>query len=77
MIAGVQAGGIAGRGVLVDWLSWWEANHDGTAPAPNASTDVPLAEVKATLEAQGTELQPGDLLLIRTGALLCCRLLHC
>ena len=73
----MQAGGIAGRGVLVDWLSWWEANHDGAAPAPNASTNVPLAEVKATLEAQGTELQPGDLLLIRTGALLCCRLLHC
>ncbi|WP_430331171.1 cyclase family protein [Rhodococcus sp. ACT016] len=56
-----QARGIAGRGVLLDvarfrGLDWLEA---GTAIGPG--------ELDQVTEAQGVEVGPGDILLIRTG----------
>ncbi|PWN51479.1 hypothetical protein IE53DRAFT_313848 [Violaceomyces palustris] len=63
-----DAGGIAGRGVLVDWLSWYESkNGPGSAPKPYTRHEIPLSEIKETLKAQGTTLRPADILLIRSG----------
>jgi hypothetical protein len=62
----VQNGGIAGRGVLVDWLSRYEGKN-GKGPSPEVTYSIPLQEIKQTLEAQKTTLIPGDILIIRTG----------
>lgn len=55
--------GVAGRGVLVD-----VAAHLGAGGyEPLGSHPITVEEVQGALDAQGTELQPGDLLCIRTG----------
>lgn len=57
--------GIAGRGVLVDVAGWHQAaGRSWQALEPSAVT---VADLEATLAAQGTELQPGDLLCVRFG----------
>jgi hypothetical protein len=65
-LSGVQSGGIAGRGVLVDWLSWYEGTK-GKALSPEITHSIPLREIEQTIEAQNTKLMPGDMLIIRTG----------
>ncbi|SJX62710.1 uncharacterized protein SRS1_10959 [Sporisorium reilianum f. sp. reilianum] len=60
-------GGIAGRGVLVDWVHWWESTQPTPVPAGNASFQIPLAQIKEVLEWQNTQLRTGDILLLRTG----------
>lgn len=62
-------GGIAGRGVLVDWVHWWEATKSPqeALPAANSSYPIPLSQIKEVLAWQKTELRPGDILLLRTG----------
>lgn len=64
-----MAGGIAGRGVLVDWVRWWEETKTPTQPIPpaNSSYPIPLADIKAVLQWQKVTLKPGDILLLRTG----------
>ena len=52
--------GIVGRGVLVD-----VARHRDLAP--NEPTVIETADLDAALDAQGTRLEPGDVLLMRTG----------
>ncbi len=57
--------GIAGRGVLIDVVGWFADTGRNWDPlAPTALTADDLA---ATLDHQGVELEPGDLLCIRTG----------
>ncbi|GAC95152.1 hypothetical protein PHSY_002727 [Pseudozyma hubeiensis SY62] len=63
----VDNGGIAGRGVLIDWASWAASRNGGQTPRPDQSYTISLADLQACLEQQGTELKHGDLLLIRTG----------
>ena len=63
----VENGGIAGRGILIDWASWYAAQHAGHMPEANKDNAISLADLKACLEHQGTHLQPGDILIIRTG----------
>ena len=62
-------GGIAGRGVLVDWVHWWESTKSPDEPIPpaNSSYPIPLSQIKEVLAWQKTELRTGDILLLRTG----------
>mgnify|MGYP002630888643 CR=1 FL=1 len=57
--------GIAGRGVLIDVGSWLATTTGPFDPlVPRAIT---VEDLRATLDAQGVGLDPGDLLCIRTG----------
>jgi kynurenine formamidase len=57
--------GLVGRGVLVD-VARHLADTD-MAFEPTTARAITLAELTATIEAQGSELRPGDMLLLRTG----------
>ncbi|KJX92216.1 hypothetical protein TI39_contig5889g00005 [Zymoseptoria brevis] len=61
-----ERGGIVGRGVLVDWLSWYEKHH-GDRPSAVSRHEIPVSELDETLKWQGTTTRPGDILLIRSG----------
>ncbi|KAK6062413.1 hypothetical protein SCUP234_07321 [Seiridium cupressi] len=69
-VNGIQAWaeqGIVGRGVLVDLHSWREAHSEFSAYNTFDSTGIPLADLEACLKAQGTKLEFGDILFIRSG----------
>ena len=57
--------GIAGRGVLADAARWRE--RQGRPLQVDATQYIEPEELMATLEAQGTQVQTGDILLVRTG----------
>ena len=57
--------GIVGRGVLADVARWREST--GTRIEPDAPEPITPDDVTGTLAAQGTEVEPGDVLLLRTG----------
>jgi kynurenine formamidase len=57
--------GIAGRAVLADVARWRES--DGRPVDGGASDVIETADIEATLAAQDTRLEEGDILLIRTG----------
>lgn len=59
--------GIVGRGVLVDYHAWRLEHRPDIAYAPWQSNAIPLEHLKSALEAQGTDLKFGDILIIRTG----------
>ncbi|KAF1957886.1 hypothetical protein CC80DRAFT_491225 [Byssothecium circinans] len=61
-----ERGGIVGRGVLVDWLRWYETNR-GEAPSPVQRHEITVEDLEETLKWQGTTTRPGDILLIRSG----------
>ncbi|KAF2705963.1 hypothetical protein K504DRAFT_460041 [Pleomassaria siparia CBS 279.74] len=61
-----ERGGIVGRGVLVDWLRWYE-HKNGNAPSPVSKHEISVEELEATLKWQGTTLRPGDIMMIRSG----------
>ncbi|KAK4626333.1 hypothetical protein CLAFUW4_04997 [Fulvia fulva] len=61
-----ERGGIVGRGVLIDWLSWYEKVH-GKPPSPVSRHEIPVSELEDCLRSQGTSTRPGDILLVRTG----------
>jgi kynurenine formamidase len=61
-----ERGGIVGRGVLVDWLRWYET-HKGGAPSPVSRHEITVEELEETLKWQGTITKPGDILIIRSG----------
>lgn len=61
-----ERGGIVGRGVLVDWLRWYEA-HNGAAPSPVSRHEITVEELEATLKWQGTTIRPGDIMMVRSG----------
>ena len=57
--------GIAGRAVLADVARWREAQ---SRPIDGAASDViEMSDIEGTLAAQGTTLEEGDVLLLRTG----------
>ncbi|MEU0465284.1 cyclase family protein [Amycolatopsis sp. NPDC006131] len=57
--------GIAARGVLADVAAWRERQG---RPLVQGTTDpVTPQDLLATLDAQGSAVEPGDVLLIRTG----------
>ena len=65
MQAWVENGGIVGRGVLLDYASWADAN--GISITPFETTSITAATLKQVAASQGTTFKPGDILLLRTG----------
>ncbi|KAL3417442.1 hypothetical protein PVAG01_11442 [Phlyctema vagabunda] len=61
----VEYGGIVGRGVLLDYASWAEAQ--GKTVSTHSYNPIPLSELKQVAEAQGVSFRPADILFIRTG----------
>lgn len=61
-----ERGGIVGRGVLCDWLRWYEEKK-GKAPSPVTRHEIPIEEIIETLKWQGTTLKQGDIVMIRSG----------
>lgn len=57
--------GIAGRGVLADIGRYYE--RIGKSINYTAAQSIPLEDLEATLAAQNSRLEPGDILLIRIG----------
>jgi kynurenine formamidase len=57
--------GIAGRAVLADVGRWRAAQ--GRPLAYDQSDPIEPADLTGTLEAQGVDIEPGDILLLRTG----------
>ncbi|KZO92090.1 hypothetical protein CALVIDRAFT_541287 [Calocera viscosa TUFC12733] len=62
----VEAGGLAGRGVLLDWARWRTLTGQ-SLPAAFTDHNVPVSELTAVAKYQGTELRPGDVLFVRFG----------
>ncbi|KXH31353.1 hypothetical protein CNYM01_04789 [Colletotrichum nymphaeae SA-01] len=56
---------ITGRGVLLDWYSW--ATEQNITFDPFSTFGIPLSQLQAVANAQKTEFQQGDILLVRTG----------
>ncbi len=57
--------GVVGRGVLAD-VARWRAS-EGRPVDAGAPDEITVGDLRATLDAQRTEVGTGDLLLIRTG----------
>jgi hypothetical protein len=64
-LAWLKTGGILGRGILIDFLSW--ATYRGEKINPNAGRSITLSEVLEILAFQKTNILPGDILIFRTG----------
>lgn len=58
-------GGIAGRGILIDYYTW--ASGKGIEYNPLSTHAVPLDAVKDIARENGIEFRPGDILFLRTG----------
>lgn len=58
-------GGIVGRGVLLDYHAWAEA--EGISHPGFASTSIPLANLMQVAESQNVVFHPGDILFVRSG----------
>lgn len=63
--AWVEKGGIVGRGVLLDYVSFCE--HKGIALDALSSTSIPLAHLKEMVRNAKVEIRNGDVLFIRSG----------
>ena len=63
-VEALAAAGIAGRGVLLD-----VARHRGDGDRLPPGAEVRLADLRATADAQGVELEERDVLLVRTGSM--------
>lgn len=64
-IDGWAARGVVGRGVLLDVARFYAAS--GRDYDPESDHEISAADLRDTAQAQGTEIEPGDVLLIRTG----------
>lgn len=66
MSAWENAGGIVGRGVLLDYALW--ADQQGLSPAAFAQTTISPEELNKIAAAQNnTTILPGDIIFVRTG----------
>ncbi|KAH7363680.1 hypothetical protein BKA66DRAFT_561777 [Pyrenochaeta sp. MPI-SDFR-AT-0127] len=63
--AWANAGGIVGRGVLLDYASW--ATEKCIELKPFESFQIPLTEIQQLMEEQQITFQPGDILFLRVG----------
>ncbi|RJE23487.1 hypothetical protein PHISCL_04156 [Aspergillus sclerotialis] len=60
-----ENGGIVGRGVLLDYASWAQANN---RPISHFQTNsIPVSVLKEVAASQNTTFRPGDILFVRTG----------
>ncbi|KIW35180.1 uncharacterized protein PV07_01894 [Cladophialophora immunda] len=58
-------GGLVGRGVLIDFKRYAEAN--GIESDPFGAHEITVSRIEEIAAAQGVTLQPGDVFIIRTG----------
>ena len=63
----VAAGGVVGRGVLLDYQSWAEGQGTTTNDIALTTHSISLADLRAVAASQNTSFQPGDILLVRSG----------
>ncbi|KAJ6126526.1 hypothetical protein N7523_002138 [Penicillium sp. IBT 18751x] len=61
----VEQGGVVGRGVLLDYAAWAEAN--GITVNCFQTQSIPLSDLQKVAASQQTTFRPGDILFIRTG----------
>ncbi|KAB8249238.1 hypothetical protein BDV35DRAFT_402683 [Aspergillus flavus] len=61
----VEAGGITGRGVLLDYAQWAATKHLEIQPL--SSTPITVESLEAMVKDFQIEIHPGDILLIRSG----------
>ncbi|KAF2226142.1 hypothetical protein BDZ85DRAFT_279791 [Elsinoe ampelina] len=67
-----ERGGIVGRGVLVDWVRWWQHAKPGIpVPAANTTHSIPMSEIEEAARFQNTTFKQGDIFIVRTGYLAC------
>jgi hypothetical protein len=59
--------GIVGRGVLLDFHSWREAQEPPIPYDAFKAGSIPLRYLKEAAKAQGTEIKFGDILIVRSG----------
>lgn len=59
--------GIIGRGILLDFHSWRLSQDPVPAYSPFESNSISLTQLLAVAAFQGTEIEFGDILLIRSG----------
>ncbi|KAM0748442.1 hypothetical protein T439DRAFT_358336 [Meredithblackwellia eburnea MCA 4105] len=63
-----KAGGIAGRGVLVDWLRWRRLTKPELPDlSPVERYEIPYIELIEAAKFQGTDFAVGDILFVRSG----------
>lgn len=58
-------GGVCGRGVLLDWVSYAEKNNIKYNPV--SRQEIPLSDLEAIAKEQNVEFKTGDILFIRSG----------
>lgn len=64
-IVWVEKGGIVGRGVLLDYVSY--AKSKNIPINCFSTTTIPVSILKEIASIQGTTFQPSDILFVRTG----------
>lgn len=62
-----ERGGIVGRGVLLDWVRWYEQKHGKAPPSAVTRHEIPVQDLEEVLKFQGTTLRPADILIVRSG----------
>ncbi|KAJ0417694.1 hypothetical protein BJY00DRAFT_315642 [Aspergillus carlsbadensis] len=60
-----NTGGIVGRGLLIDYAAWADANSIPLTPFTSAT--IPLSSLQTILSETNTTPRPGDILFVRTG----------
>ncbi|KAI9926248.1 hypothetical protein ASPWEDRAFT_43597 [Aspergillus wentii DTO 134E9] len=60
-----DAGGITGRGVLLDYASWAESKNITVEAL--SSTAITIADIKQLVKDYNIDFHPGDILFVRTG----------
>ena len=60
-----DAGGIVGRGALIDYATW--ADQNGVAVTPFESRNIALEHLHRAAADQGLTFRPGDILFVRSG----------
>jgi kynurenine formamidase len=60
-----KRGGIVGRGILLDYLTWSRDNNRPYNPAERFG--ITISDLEAVAAVQGVTFRPGDILLIRSG----------
>ncbi|KAF4624406.1 hypothetical protein G7Y89_g13764 [Cudoniella acicularis] len=60
-----RRGGIVGRGVLIDYVSY--AQKHNISYSPTTRYEITVKDVEAIAKEQGVEFRPADILIIRSG----------
>lgn len=63
----VENGGVVGRGVLLDYKGWAEANGTYDPASCFKTTPIPVSTLEAIAAHQNVSFKTNDILLIRTG----------